>query len=209
MNCDSEKVLVVRRSLLDAIGAFQGLSFNISPYLNAFLLRENNQFICRSEAEHNAAFKQLIPYALLVSEGKLLHYERGSTGGEARLVKKGSLGIGGHINQSDENVLALDQQSYSQFVLRELQEELIIEGEIDNRVVALLNDDSDEVGLVHLGIIHRIHLRKGRVQPREPDIVNPQFLTPEELLAKRASLESWSQICLDHLNVLLKTEAMQ
>ena len=206
MNCGNEKVLVVHRSLLDGIGDFQGLCFNISPYLRAFLLRKNNQFISRFEAEHDPAFKQLIPYALLVSDGKVLHYERGGTGGEARLVKKGSLGIGGHINQSDENVLALDQQGYSQFVLRELQEELIIEGEIENRVVALLNDDSNEVGLVHLGIVHRIHLRLGRVQPREPDIVNPQFLTPEELLSKRASLESWSQICLDHLNMLLKTE---
>ena len=208
MNSAHEKVLVVPRALLDGIGSFQGLCFNTDSYLRAFFVRENNRFMPRRDAEDNTAFKQLIPYAFLVWDNKVLHYERGSTGGEARLVKKGSIGIGGHINQSDENVLALDQSGYSQIVLRELREELIIDDEIENRVVALLNDDSNDVGKVHLGIVHRIRLRAGRVRPGETDVVNPQFLAPPELLSRRASLESWSQICLDNLKMLLETKGI-
>jgi len=65
MNAPDENVLVVRRSLLDQLGGFQGLNFEPQKYLSAFLSRGNNFFLRRAEAESNPAYKQIIPYALI------------------------------------------------------------------------------------------------------------------------------------------------
>jgi predicted NUDIX family phosphoesterase len=66
-----------------------------------------------------------------------------------------------------------------------------------------LNDDSTEVGRVHLGIVHVFKLEAPKVQKREAMITGLTFLTRDELMARRASLETWSQICVDSLDRLL------
>ena len=198
-----EMVLVVRRSLLESLGMFRGLSFDVGHYLPVFLSRENNFFAPRSSAETDPSLKQIIPYALIVSEGKILRYVRGKKAGEQRLVSKGSIGIGGHMNDHDEGLFALDDQAYLAGVLREVEEEVQIAPPISNRIVALLNDDSTEVGQVHLGVIHVITLERPVAEKRESVITSLKFLTPEELRAERESLEGWSQICADHLEKLV------
>ena len=198
-----EMVLTVRRSLFDQLGAFQGLSFDVARYLTPFLSRENNLFIPRSDAEKDPSFKQIIPYVILVHEGRVLHYVRGKKGGEQRLTAKGSIGIGGHLNDADENLFSLDQRSYLAGVRREVAEELILQSGYQNHIRALLNDDSNEVGRVHLGIVHVFELDGAQVTKRESQITQVSFLTPAELLARRGQLETWSQICADHLDRLL------
>ena len=198
-----EMVLVVRRSLLESLGMFQGLNFDVGHYLAVFLSRENNFFAPRSSAETDPSLKQIIPYALIVSEGKILRYIRGKKAGEQRLVSKGSIGIGGHMNDHDEGLFALDDQAYLAGVLREVEEEVRIAQPISNRIVALLNDDSTEVGQVHLGVIHVITLERPVAEKRESVITSLKFLTPEELRTERESLEGWSQICVDHLGKLV------
>jgi len=106
-----ENVLVVRRSLFDQLGSFQGLNFEPGKYLNAFLSRGNNFFFPRPEAENNLAYKQIIPYALMAFENRVAYYVRGKKAGEQRLVAKGSIGIGGHMNEGDESLFALDEQA--------------------------------------------------------------------------------------------------
>src|SRR5437868_7597172 len=100
--------------------------------------------MARSAAETDPSFKQIIPYVLLVHEGKVLHYVRGKKAGEQRLVAKGSIGIGGHMNDHDEGLFALDRDAYNAGVQREVGEELRLGAGYTNRVVALLNDDSNE-----------------------------------------------------------------
>ena len=57
------------------------------------------------------------------------------------MVSKGSIGIGGHMNEQDEGLFALDEAAYLEGVRREVCEELKIGTTFRNRVVALLNDD--------------------------------------------------------------------
>lgn len=197
-------ILVVRRDVFDAIGSFQGLNFNVERYLPQLLARQNNFFMVRSEAEKSPEFKQIIPYALLVHEGKVLHYVRGKKAGEQRLVSKGSIGIGGHMNDADEGLFALDFEAYQAGVQREVNEELKVNTPYKNSVVALLNDDSNEVGQVHLGVVHIFELETPAVEKREAMITEMEFLTVEQLQAKKDSLESWSQICVTHLAALLR-----
>jgi predicted NUDIX family phosphoesterase len=198
-----ENILVVRRSLFDALGAFQGISLDVARYLPSLLARENNFFTPRPPAEKDPSLKQIIPYAILASEGKVLHYVRGKKAGEQRLAAKGSIGIGGHINDGDEGLFAFDRAAYDQAVAREVNEELDLRATFENRVVALLNDDSNEVGQVHLGVVHVFHLASPDVAKREQMITQLEFLDPDELRARRDRMETWSQLCIDHLDALL------
>lgn len=198
-----EMVLVVRRSLLESLGIFQGLEFDIDRYLERILSREHNFFAPRSSAESDPSLKQIIPYAILVSEGRVLRYKRGKRSGEQRLVAKGSIGIGGHMNDRDEGLFALDMEAYLAGVQREIEEELIVNTPLANRIAALINDDSNEVGQVHLGVIHVVELATPTAEKRESMILGIEFLTPEQLRAERDTLESWSQIAVDHLERLL------
>ncbi len=203
MNTPNENVLVVRRSLFDQLGSFQGLNFESHKYLDAFLSRGNNFFLPRPEAENNSAYKQIIPYALIAFGNRVVYYVRGKKAGEQRLVAKGSIGIGGHMNESDESLFALDEQAYRVGVEREVNEEIKIDTQFDDRIVALLNDDTTDVGRVHLAIVHVFKLAEPKVEKREAMIRGLTFLTKEELVARRESLETWSQICVDSLDQLL------
>ena len=192
-----ENVLVVPRALFDELGAFQGLQRDSDRYITAFLKRENNFFMPRSKAEDDPTHKQIIPYAIFTHAGKILHYVRGSKSGEKRLVAKGSIGIGGHINDSDESLFSFDMDAYRASVHREIEEELKFEGGYTDRVVALINDDETEVGRVHLGVVHIVELTHDQVSAGEKAIAELGFLTVEELRARRENLETWSQIVLD------------
>ena len=203
MNTANENVLVVRRSLFDQLGSFQGINFESHKYLDAFLSRGNNFFLPRPEAENNPAYKQIIPYALIAFGNSVVYYVRGKKAGEQRLVAKGSIGIGGHMNESDESLFALDEQAYRVGVEREVNEEIKIDTQFDDRIVALLNDDTTDVGRVHLGVVHVFKLAEPKVEKREAMITGLTFLTKEELVARRESLETWSQICVDSLDQLL------
>jgi predicted NUDIX family phosphoesterase len=198
-----EMVMVVRRSLLESIGMFQGLNFAVDRYLPSILSRSHNFFALRSSAETDSGLKQIIPYAILVCEGKVLRYKRGKKAGEQRLVAKGSIGIGGHMNDHDEGLFALDKEAYLAGVQREIDEELNVKAPVTNRIAALINDDSNEVGRVHLGVIHVLQLAEPKAEKREAMILNIDFLTPDELRAEFTTLESWSQICVTHLEKLL------
>ena len=203
MSPPHENILVVRRDLFDQLGSFHGLKFDPQKYLSALLSRGNNFFLPRAQAENDPTHKQLIPYVLIMFADKVLYYVRGKKAGEQRLVAKGSIGIGGHMNEGDESFFALDEAAYRAGVEREVNEEIKIDTPFEDRIVALLNDDSTEVGSVHLGIVHVFKLKEPQVQKREAMITGLTFLLKEELLSRRETMETWSQICLDSLERLL------
>ncbi len=204
MGHPNENVLVVRRSLFDELGSFHGLNFEPERYLAALLSRGNNFFLPRDQAENDPTHKQIIPYALIAHGDTVLHYVRGKKAGEQRLVAKGSIGIGGHMNDTDESLFAWDEHAYRAGVEREVNEEIRIETPFEDRIVALLNDDTTEVGRVHLGIVHVFRLAEPKVQKREAMITNLAFRNRDELIALRDNLETWSQLCVDSLERLLR-----
>jgi len=203
MAAPQENVLVIKRSLFDRLGAFQGLNFEPERYLGTLLSRGNNFFLSRAAAEVDPDYKQIIPYAIIAHGDRVLYYVRGKKAGEQRLVAKGSIGIGGHLNDRDESLFAWDEKAYRAGVEREVNEEIRIGTTFDDRIVALLNDDSSEVGRVHLGVVHIFKLDQAKVDKREAMITNLEFLTQGELLSRRDSLETWSQLCVDELKQLL------
>jgi predicted NUDIX family phosphoesterase len=160
----------------------------------------------RVQAEKDSAYKQIIPYVIMAHNGKYLSYVRGRRAGEARLVGHRSIGIGGHINPRDDMPLfnADFYETYINAVEREVAEEVSVEAGHTNRIVALLNDDSNEVGRVHLGIVHYWILDSPNVNKREQMVSQMAFMSFAELQEVRNTLETWSMLCLDNLEKMVK-----
>jgi predicted NUDIX family phosphoesterase len=204
MSVADENVLVFPRSILERLGVFQGFSADVDRYLPTILDPENNSFLPRAQAETDPNLKQIIPYVVITDGKSVLHYVRGKRAGEQRLVAKGSIGIGGHINDEDHTLFAIGLQAFQDAVKREVLEELTVQGPFDARPVGLINDDSTEVGQVHFGIVHVLFRPPEQVKKNEQVITQVEFLPIEELKARREQMESWSQFCLDNLGALLK-----
>ncbi len=168
-------------------------------------------FVERERAERTVEWKQIIPYSIVVRDGKVLLLKRLSAGGEARLHNKLSIGVGGHINPEDlVEPSAAPRASRSTGLLeagtrRELNEELIIEGSTAIQRVGLLNDDSNAVGAVHVGLV-QIVATDGPVSIRETDVLEGELVEPGELRrlrAEGANFETWSALLVDQLSELL------
>jgi predicted NUDIX family phosphoesterase len=196
-----EYVLAFETKLLEHIGIFQGLSFELDKYLDIVLNPKNHTFIKRKDAESNPAYKQLIPYALLQSGGSIFVYRRGKLLAEKRLLGSYSLGIGGHISVTDPGLFG---SSYDDGLKREISEEVAIESHYTQRVVALLNDDSNDVGKVHFGVVHVLTLDKPLVKPREKSINETKFLAISELQKDVEKFENWSKICIQNIERLIQ-----
>jgi predicted NUDIX family phosphoesterase len=197
-NSQSERVLVVPSAELDRLGRFQGFSRQAESYLHELLTPEFACYKARSDVEDDPGFKQIIPYVVFQSSGKVFCYTRGSSGGEARLRRRRSLGIGGHVAEDDaEGRGTLD--AYEMALARELAEEVNVASPGVMSRVGLINDDSTPVGQVHLGVVHLFELERPEVSPREDGISEPGFIPRASLRDDWDLFETWSQICIDAL----------
>lgn len=199
-----EQVLVIERKIFEEVGMFHGLSFDVDRYLPKIFAQGVPRFMARPKAEKDPSHKQIIPYVIMACDGKFLNYVRGTRAGETRLVGNRSIGIGGHINPGDNEIPLFDtpfynKKTYTIAVEREVAEEVAVETGHSDRIVALLNDDSNEVGSVHLGVVHYWVLGEPKVSKREQMITRMDFKTLAELQKVRDTMETWSGLCVDGL----------
>lgn len=199
-----EKVLCFERSLLEGLGLFHGISLEVEKYLPAVTAPARLIYLNRSAAEQDKRYKQLIPYVLILCQGKILRYRRGKGGQETRLHGLYSVGVGGHISDQDSDLFS--PAGYSEGMRRELKEEVEI-GEEKAPAVALINDDSTEVGYVHFGVVHVMQVADESIAGRRSGIVGPEFVPIAEALKDPAAYESWSRFCLENLELLLAKAA--
>ena len=195
---ETERVLVVPTEVFHRLGQFQGFCGEVDRYLSELLDAEHVSYRPRGETEDDPSFKQLIPYVIFrhtEADGShsLFQYTRGSGQGEGRLHRKRSIGVGGHICSIDAEAAA---NPYEEGMRRELEEEVRIETPYRQRCVGLINDDSNSVGQVHLGVVHVCDVERPEVYPREDEIIDAGFRPLDQLLADIEHFETWSQICL-------------
>jgi predicted NUDIX family phosphoesterase len=191
-----ERVLVLPRDRVPGGCDFTGVRLADEQSLNELraAVRAHGRFMDRPLAEEDPAFKQLIPY-VVVRDGPLVYLmERTDAGGDARLHGKASIGVGGHLNPVDEGEDALTDG-----LRREWSEELIADWEPDFRLVGLLNDDSNPVGSVHLGVVFEVEAAGRPVEVREHEKLTGRFASDGEVLAAWDRMETWSRLVASHL----------
>src|SRR2546423_4961104 len=200
-----ERVLCFERKLMDELGVFQGLSLDVEKYLPVLTSSSRLIYRNRSEAEQDKRFKQLIPYVLIICNGRILRYRRGKGGQETRLHGLYSVGIGGHISDEDHGLFS-SSAGYHDGMRREIMEEVAVE-EARDAAVAVINDDSTEVGLVHFGVVHVMHVASEATAGGRSGIVAPEFIPIAQAMSNPADYESWSRFCLENLDELLAKAA--
>jgi len=193
---EEEYILVFKTEILKRLGCFQGINLDVDKYLEVILDPTNNVFRPRQEVENDTTFKQIIPYVILKCRDLVFRYTRGKYLSEKRLEKKFSIGLGGHIRQEDENLFSLQTSIYDETIKREVNEEVNIFTNYKNQRVGLINDDSNEVGRVHFGIIHLFELEKPFVEKKETSITACKFIPIQDLRQNFSKYETWSQLCI-------------
>jgi predicted NUDIX family phosphoesterase len=163
-------------------------------------------FVEREHAEHDPALKQVIPYSIVTCGEQVLLTKRTKRGGESRLHDKYSIGIGGHVNPQDvEPTTTHARDPIAACTRREIEEELCVKGAYKVRRVGLINDDSNAVGAVHVGVVQVIDML-APVDIRERDQLEGRLVSSDDLralLAQGANIETWSQLLIAHLDELL------
>lgn len=166
-------------------------------------------FLDRAAAEKDPAHKQIIPYTAVTHGERVLLYRRSAKAGESRLHHKSSLGFGGHINDRD-NPGARDSNLILAGLVREINEEVFLPGIVRLGIVGFINDDSNPVGQVHLGVACVLELANDRFALNEPELVEARWARAEDVEREFATLESWSQFFWSqHLAALLASRALQ
>jgi len=154
------------------------------------LIAAKHFFIDRPTAEASPQYRQIIPYVVIRHADSFYVLQRTAKQTEARLHHKLSLGIGGHINPGHDLGAGLK---------KELDEEVRIDDPYELEFAGILNDESTEVGRVHLGAVYVLHAAGPRVEVLETEKMTGRFVARAELAPLREAMETWSQIVYDEL----------
>ncbi|MBA2373001.1 MAG: NUDIX hydrolase [Chloroflexi bacterium] len=187
---EPERVFVVPRAVLPGGADWYGLR---SDGLAAFvgLVETEGRYEPRQAMEADPDFKQIIPYLILRDGPRFFLMRRTRAGGDARLHDRYSIGVGGHLNPGDGGLLG--------GLRREWSEELVADFVPEFRLIALLNDDTTDVGRVHLGAVYLADADGRAVTIRETDKLSGGFADAGEVAAVAGNLESWSRLVFESL----------
>ncbi len=185
-----ERVLVVPRRLVPDEAGWHGLrTGDLEGFLE--IVAAHGRYEPRDEMERNPAFKQIIPYLVLRDGERYFLMRRTRAGGDVRLHDRWSIGVGGHLNPGDDGL--------SGGLQREWREELEADFEPAFTPFALLNDDTTDVGAVHLGVVVLADAAGRPVAVRETHKLSGAFASPAEVAHGSEHLETWSRIVFDAL----------
>jgi predicted NUDIX family phosphoesterase len=186
-----EQVLVVPRSALISGGGWRGVRTEELERVLETIARRG-RFEPRTVVESDPRWKQVIPYLVVRDGPRYFLMQRTSGGADARLHDLWSIGVGGHVNPGDGGIMG--------GLRREWREEIKARFEPAARLVGLLNDDTTEVGRVHLGIVFVADAGSRPVAIRETSKLRGAFATAGQVRAVADRLETWSQLIFEQLD---------
>lgn len=178
-------------------------------------------FVERRVAEQTPSMKQIIPYCVMTSEHshqRTVWLMRRSGGGEKRLDGASYIGVGGHINPCDATQVLARSGYVEEWALhRELQEELrfyplnadddAASGEVSYEEwrrligpnypvpIGIINDDSNPVGAVHLGLVYHLPVPSGWM-PVTEDRGHWEFVSTIRQM-QTGVCETWTQLIIN------------
>jgi predicted NUDIX family phosphoesterase len=194
----TERVLVLPRAEVPGGTAFTG----IRPLTDAdaaalrHAVARVGAWLDRDAAEEDPSHKQLIPYVVVRDRSgdteRVYLMERTDAGGDPRLHRRATIGVGGHLNPVDDWADPLDAG-----LRREWREELDASWEPAFVPVGLLNDDRNAVGSVHLGVVFEVEAAGRGLDVRERDKLSGRLVPVSELSGFWDRMETWSQLVVD------------
>ncbi len=190
-----EKILVVKRSDFFLEKPWQGLKeVNFEKYLQQ--IQEKKEFLWRSEMELDPSYKQIIPYLIFEHENNYFLMQRRSKASETRLANKYTFGIGGHIREED-----IQGETLFDWAKREFHEEVNYNGNLQIKPLGIINDDSTQVGKVHVGFVLLLKGNSDKISIKS-ELKNGQLLSLNTCKQYYNCMESWSKIIFDNLTII-------
>lgn len=159
-------------------------------------IESEHLFIDRPRAEVSPEFRQIIPYVVVRHGEDFFLLTRLAKQNEARLHHKMSLGVGGHINPGHDLLAGMR---------KELEEEISVDGYAVT-FLGILNDESTDVGRVHLGAVYDLRSTSRDVHVLETEKMTGAWTARRDLGQYRARMETWSQIVYDQWIQRMKDE---
>jgi len=216
---NEEKVLVIPKRDIDKLGYFHGIRTDRKIFLNRFFGinseriglgfstdSENIRFkwMNRNEAEKDFHHKQLVVYVIIMYKNEVIRFSRGKETSLRDNLGKYSIGVGGHVDLKDQDMLAHKGKNafiYAclECVRREVLEETGINVNKNKKeltAIGFLNDDSVKQGLQHVALVLLLELSIREVYQTEKQVVKPHFIPVEKLADDFNDYEYWSQLCI-------------
>ncbi len=194
----SERVLVLPRDAVPGGCDFHGMRRAGAQGLAELhaAVAGRGRYLDRALAEDDPRFKQLIPYVVVTDQASVFLMHRTDAGGDVRLHGKASVGVGGHLNPVDAG-----EDPLMAGLRREWAEELDAPWDPAFELIGLLNDDTNPVGAVHLGVVFRVEAAGRQIDVREHDKLLGGFATPREVAGAWDRLETWSRLVAEALGL--------
>lgn len=147
----------------------------------------------RDLAEINYDYKQIVSYIIFYNNKNIFLMERSNNASEEKLNNKLSIGIGGHLTLLDLN------KSYLDWGMREFYEEVDYYDNFNIKLIGIINDESNNVGKLHLGIVYLMSGDSDQIKINS-ELKSGKLISIAECLSYYDKLESWSQIMIKFLN---------
>ncbi len=188
-----ETIFVIRRDELMKHGHWQGIRSDHDWFLPC--ATTHKEFHPRYLMEQDPTYKQIIPYVIFTHDNKYFLMQRTAHASENRLANKYTLGIGGHIREQD-----IQHADFFSWAIREFNEEVAYNGNITHvTCIGLINDDTSEVGKVHMGIALLITGDTDDIDIKS-ELAHGSLESLDECVAKKDSMETWSQYIVEILS---------
>ncbi len=189
-----EFIVVVPRVALEPL-----LNNNLFTPIASFAATENiiltsKMLLKRKYAEEDPRYKQIIPYFIFKQNNQYFLMQRAQTAGEPRLKNKMTLGIGGHLRNED-----IINTPLTEWGMREFHEEVNFSGGITLTPFGIINDERNEVGRVHLGLVFLVEGMGGSISVKS-ELKSGYLASLSEIKENFESLETWSQLIFNYLN---------
>ena len=191
----NEDILVVKTSILFPKGSFKGVKTdNLEFFIHC--INTHKEFKSRDLMEEDPNYKQIIPYIVYYTDTKVFLMQRRAEASEQRLKNKLSVGIGGHIRSTD-----MSSDSVIDWAKREFEEEVEFKGESTSKILGLVNDDSNAVGQVHLGVIIGTYSTSEDIKVKS-ELKSGELVLMSEIDNYLEDMEEWSRYVIGHLKNL-------
>lgn len=182
----NEQILVVKRdTLFSKTPAWLGVKTGCLNQIQSLIV-QHQEFHARDQMEEDPNYKQIIPYLVFCHNDKYFLMQRSDVASEKRLQNKYTLGIGGHVRKED-----LAGATIAEWAEREFHEEVDYQGSVTIEPVGVINDDSDAVGRVHLGLVLLLRGNSDQIKIRS-ELKSGYLASKSECLALLPAMESWS-----------------
>jgi predicted NUDIX family phosphoesterase len=185
-----ELVFVVPRAAVMGSDGWHGIS-PADPAAFTELISRAGRYAPRAAMEEDGTFKQIIPYLVLRDGPRYFLMRRTRGGADKRLHDRYSIGVGGHLNPGDGGLEG--------GLRREWEEELAAAFVPAFTFVGLLNDDTTDVGSVHLGAVYVADAGGRPVAIRETNKLSGEFADPDAVRSVVDRMETWSRLVFEFL----------